>query len=460
MTMAPEAVDLAACPSPSERSDPQQILAAQARSRVADLIPVRTARMAATPFTFYRGAAAVMADDLSRTPHTGIHTQLCGDAHLSNLGLFLSPERRMMFDLNDFDETHEGPFEWDVKRLAASFAIAGRNNGFEDRINRKLARTVAKAYRRAVLRSAQQTTLECWYAGIDVADFLAELGPTLDTSMNARTQKALAKARHRNSAQALAKLCVIDDDGTARIRSDPPLLMPLAERFPEADAGELEERVRERIDTYRASLPGHVRKLLAQFTIVDIAFKVVGVGSVGTRAWIVLLVGHGLDDPLFLQVKEAQPSVLSAYVRAAEFENQGQRVVEGQRLLQATSDLFLGWSTGTDENGARRDFYVRQLRDGKGSVVVEALEPAGMKLYAQLCGLVLGQAHSRTGSRHAIARYLDGTRGFARSMAEFAMSYADLNDADHVDMTAAIDRGELEVHDLSPTGTVRKDRGI
>ncbi|MCR5980241.1 DUF2252 domain-containing protein [Gordonia jinghuaiqii] len=445
----PTADELGACPTPAQRADPLQILATQAESRVADLIPVRHARMAATPFTFYRGAAAVMSDDLSKTPDTGIITQLCGDAHLSNLGLFFSPERRMVFDLNDFDETHVGPFEWDLKRLAASFAIAGRNNGFDDAVNRKIAKTVAKAYRRAIARSVGKTTLECWYDGIDVEAFLAEFGPRLDTSMGERTQKALKKARHRDSAQALAKLCVIDDDGTAHIRSDPPLLVPLSERFPAETAEVVEARVRERVDSYRDTLPLHVQALLAQFSMVDIAFKVVGVGSVGTRAWIVLMTGRNLDDPLVLQVKEAQRSVLSDHVPASGFDNQGQRVVEGQRLLQAASDLFLGWSTGTDENGERRDFYVRQLRDGKGSVVVEALEPDGMKLYAQLCGLVLAQAHARTASRFDIARYLEGTKGFSDAIAEFSVKYADLNDGDHTAMMAAIERGKLDVYDLA-----------
>lgn len=456
---APTAADLAACPTPGERADPLAILAGQAQNRVPELIPVRHARMAATPFTFYRGAAAVMADDLSRTPDTGIITQLCGDAHLSNLGLFFSPERRMVFDLNDFDETHIGPFEWDVKRLAASFAIAGRNNGFDDATNRKIAKTVAKFYRQTIKQSVSMTTLECWYAGIDVEVVMRDLGNLFDTSMTERTQKALRKARHRNSAQALAKLCEIDPDGNAHIRSDPPLLVPIKERFSGEDAAVVEERVRERVDSYRATLPLHVQTLLAQFSLVDIAFKVVGVGSVGTRAWIVLMMGRSLEDPLFLQVKEAQRSVLADHVPSSGFDNQGQRVVEGQRLLQAASDLFLGWSTGLDENGERRDFYVRQLRDGKGSVVVEALEPDGMKLYARLCGVALGQAHARTSTRFDIARYLTETKGFADAMAEFSIAYADLNDADHVQMTAAINRGELSVYDLTAEGKNAEGKG-
>ncbi|SDU68649.1 Uncharacterized conserved protein, DUF2252 family [Gordonia westfalica] len=365
----------------------------------------------------------------------------------------------MVFDLNDFDETHIGPFEWDVKRLAASFAIAGRNNGFDDATNRKIAKTVAKFYRQTIEQSVSMTTLECWYAGIDVEVVMRDLGNLFDTSMTERTQRALRKARHRNSAQALAKLCEIDPDGNAHIRSDPPLLVPIKERFSGEDAAVVEERVRERVDSYRATLPLHVQTLLAQFSLVDIAFKVVGVGSVGTRAWIVLMMGRSLEDPLFLQVKEAQRSVLADHVPSSGFDNQGQRVVEGQRLLQAASDLFLGWSTGLDENGERRDFYVRQLRDGKGSVVVEALEPDGMKLYARLCGVALGQAHARTSTRFDIARYLSETKGFADAMAEFSIAYADLNDADHVQMTAAINRGELSVYDLTAEGKNAEGKG-
>lgn len=310
------AIDLASCPEPTERADPLSILSAQARNRVAELVPVRNARMAATPFTFYRGAAAVMSADLSRTPDSGVYTQLCGDAHLSNLGLFFSPERRMTFDLNDFDETHPGPFEWDVKRLAASFVVAGRNNVFDDKTNLKCARAVAKAYRRSIAHSVTKSTLDCWYARMDVDELVALIGEKLDTSINQRTQKALKKARHRNSEQALSKLCVIDADGKAHIRSEPPLLVPIHELYPDDVADTANERIDERLHAYRGCLQGHVRALLDQFTMVDVARKVVGVGSVGTRAWIALLVGQNLDDPLFLQIKEAQRSVLADYVPA------------------------------------------------------------------------------------------------------------------------------------------------
>lgn len=275
------AIDLASCPEPTERADPLSILSAQARNRVAELVPVRNARMAATPFTFYRGAAAVMSADLSRTPDSGVYTQLCGDAHLSNLGLFFSPERRMTFDLNDFDETHPGPFEWDVKRLTASFVVAGRNNVFDDKTNLKCARAVAKAYRRSIAHSVTKSTLDCWYARMDVDELVALIGEKLDTSINQRTQKALKKARHRNSEQALSKLCVIDADGKAHIRSEPPLLVPIHELYPDDVADTANERIDERLHAYRGCLQGHVRALLDQFTMVDVARKVVGVGSVG-----------------------------------------------------------------------------------------------------------------------------------------------------------------------------------
>ena len=452
------AVDLAACPTPGERPDSLEILAAQATSRVQDLVPVRHARMAATPFTFYRGAAAVMASDLSRTPNSGVMTQLCGDAHLSNLGLFYTPERRMTFDLNDFDETFTGPFEWDVKRLAASFVVAGRNNGFDDKTNRRFARSVAKAYRKSIEHAVKKSTLDCWYARMDVEELKALIGNRLDTSMNERTQKALKKARHRNSEQAVAKLCVIDAEGKAHIRSEPPLLVPIHELFPDNLADYVADGIEVRMRNYRDALPGHVRALLDQFTIVDVARKVVGVGSVGTRAWIALMIGQNLEDPLFLQMKEAQRSVLADYVPASGFDNEGQRVVEGQRLLQASSDIFLGWSSGADENGERRDFYLRQLRDGKGSVVVEALEPEAMKLYAQLCGRTLAQAHARTASRPEIAKYLAGDPTYADAIADFSVAYADLNDGDHAAMLRGIEAGTIEVRDLEavPAPTVSR----
>lgn len=441
--------DLATCPSAAVRRNPLDILSGQALTRVAELIPVRHARMAATPFTFYRGAAAVMAADLAATPNSGVMTQICGDAHLSNFGVFYTPERHLIFDVNDFDETSAGPFEWDVKRLSASFVVAGRGNGFDASTTYAHAHEVAKSYKKWMLRSVQESTMDCWYARIDAEELLARFESRFDSSTAERTVKGLRKARHRNSVQAVSKLCVVDDDGHAQIRSDPPLLVPVHEVFPDEQADVLRERVESRIQKYRTDLPDHVRALFDQFTVVDIARKVVGVGSVGTRCWIVLMRGHDAADPLFLQLKEAERSILADHVPTVQYPNQGRRVVEGQQLLQAASDVFLGWTAGVDENGQMRDFYVRQLRDGKGSVVIESLTSDEMKLYARLCGRALAHAHARTKSRHAIADYLQSGKGFAKAIAAFAGTYADLNNADHAAMTAAIADGQIEVEDLT-----------
>ncbi|MFW0793592.1 DUF2252 domain-containing protein [Gordonia sp. CPCC 205515] len=447
--MAATIAELATCPAATERKNPLAILDAQAVTRVAELIPVRMARMAATPFTFYRGAAAVMAADLAATPNSGVMTQICGDAHLSNFGVFYTPERRLTFDVNDFDETSAGPFEWDVKRLAASFVVAGQGNGFDAKTVHGHAHEVAKSYKKWMLRSVERPTMDCWYARIDAEELLTEFESRLDSSTAERTVKGLRKARHRNSVQAVSKLCVIDADGRAQIRSDPPLLVPAHELFPDEQADVLQERVESRIQKYRADLPDHVRALFDQFTVVDTARKVVGVGSVGTRCWIVLMRGHNPKDPLFLQLKEAERSVLADHVPTVQYPNQGQRVVEGQRLLQAASDVFLGWTAGLDENGEMRDFYVRQLRDGKGSVVVESLSADEMTLYARLCGRALAHAHARTLSRYAIADYLQSGKGFAKAIACFGTAYAELNAADHTLMTAAIADGQIEAAELT-----------
>ncbi|GAC67651.1 DUF2252 domain-containing protein [Gordonia soli] len=440
--------ELAAVPDASTRLDPVEILQAQARSRVQELVPVRYGRMVATPFTFFRGAAAVMAADLASTPDSGIHTQLCGDAHLSNFGLFYTPERRMAFDLNDFDETHPGPFEWDVKRLAASVAVAARGNGFAEEDVRRVTREVGRVYRKSMRRSRKKSTLECWYDHIDVDEDLVRISAKLDTSTAARTRKALTKARHRDSVQALSKLCETAPDGSIRIRSDPPLLVPLREIFSGEAEGVAGAEIDRRLGDYRSVLAPHVAALFDQFTMIEVARKVVGVGSVGTRAWIVLLRGRDLDDPLFLQLKEAQESVLAPYVRGHVYANQGARVVEGQRLMQAASDIFLGWHTGVDDALAQHDFYVRQLRDGKGSVVIEALEPQQMRLYARLCGRVLAQAHARTAGRERIVEFVDVGSVFDEAIAEFAVRYADLNDADHAQLRVAVDSGRVPCREL------------
>jgi len=441
----------------SGRRDPVSILEDQALTRDADLIPVRHARMSATPFTFYRGAAAVMTADLAATPDSGIRTQLCGDAHLSNFGVFYTRERRMIFDINDFDETHPGPFEWDVKRLAASVVIAGRNNGFPPKHTAKHAAAVARHYRRYLAESVEMSTLDCWYARIDVDTRFPELRQKLDTSTAKSTQKMLKKARHRDSMQAVSKLCRIDERGRAHIRSDPPLLVPLSElaadrMFPGGGvrtAGEVAAAGTALMGLYRDSLPDHISALYDQYEIVDVARKVVGVGSVGLQAWVILLWGKGKNDPLMLQVKQAQRSVLADYVPVPDYPGEGWRVIEGQQIMQAASDQMLGAITGRDADDHLHDYYVRQLRDGKGSVVVEALDPDGMKAYAALCGRTLAQAHARTASRHEIAAYLAADDDFDEAIAEFALAYADINQGDHAAMMAAIDSGRIEAADLA-----------
>lgn len=447
--MTASVADLAQTPAPASRHDPIDILSEQARSRVPELVPVRNARMAATPFTFYRGAAAVMAADLAATLNSGIHTQLCGDAHLSNFGLFLTPERRMTFDLNDFDETYPGPFKWDVKRLAASFVVAAQGNGFGGKVARVAAQRVARAYRKTIQRSVKMSTIDCYYAHMDTDVLLAAIGDKLDTARVKQTAAVLKKARHRDSVQALSKLCVVKD-GVAHIRSRPPLLVPIGELFGPEHTEMLQAELSTRLAQYRDTLAPNVQQLLDQFTYAEAARKVVGVGSVGTRAWIALMLGRDLSDPLFLQMKEAQQSVLARHLPGGPaFDNEGRRVVRGQRIMQASGDVLLGWQAGTDPQGIPRDFYVRQLRDGKGSVVIEALEPQGLKLYARLCGHVLALAHARTISRFEINEYIGGSKEFDAAIEEFALSYATLNARDHAALEQAIASGAIPAEDLA-----------
>lgn len=442
--------ELSEVPEASARRIPQEILAQQDLTRLPDLIPVRYHRMSTNPFTFFRGAAAVMASDLSLTPSTGIVTQLCGDAHLSNFGLFRSPERAMVFDLNDFDETHPGPFEWDVKRLAASVMVASIENGYDEHRARKAAKHAARGYRETMVASAKKTGLKCWYARIDAEEVIADLGNRFDTAVSERTQRELKKARHRDSAQALEKLAYFDPEG-AHIKSDPPLLVPAAEILSSLSLDEVNAQFTKGFSEYSQTLPDHIAQLFAQYRFVEAARKVVGVGSVGTRCWIALFDGGtGIDDPLILQFKEAPKSVLSPYVPGYDYSNQGQRVVSGQRLLQASSDIFLGWvSAAGFESDLAVDFYVRQLRDGKGSVVVEALEPKGMAYYARLCGAVMAQAHARTSARHEIGDYLESAgKSFDAAIADFAVEYSRINKADHAGLIGSIGDGAVEAEPL------------
>jgi uncharacterized protein (DUF2252 family) len=424
------------------RADPVALLETQAPSRVPELVPIRYGRMLASPFGFYRGAALVMAADLARTESSGLHVQLCGDAHLSNFGIYASPERRLVFDVNDFDETHPGPFEWDIKRLAASLAVAGRVNAFSEKQRRKIVRAAAAGYREAMADFAGQGNLAVWYSHSDMDEVMKQIREQLDTARETRIRGLLDKARARDSVQALAKLTT-QVDGRARIVSQPPLIVPIEELFPEHVVEEINDRLRQLIRSYRGTLQWDRRHLLEEYELVQVARKVVGVGSVGTRAWILLFEGIDSGDPLFLQAKEAQASVLSGFVKTRGFKNQGERVVCGQQLMQATSDIFLGWERALAPDGVQRDFYVRQLRDGKGSIVVEGMVPDGMAFYGRLCGQTLARAHARSGDRVAIAAYLGSSDRFDRAIADFAEAYADEAESDHAALVEAAATGRV-----------------
>ena len=424
------------------RTDPVELLERQATSRVPELVPIRYGRMLASPFAFYRGAALVMAADLSGTPDSGLRVQLCGDAHMSNFGVFASPERNLVFDLNDFDETLPGPFEWDVKRLAASLEIAGRDNGYKRSQRREVVLSAVRSYRETIRTFAGLSHLDVWYARLDVERALVDILPLMTPDRARRTEQLLAKARTRTSMQAFEKMTHLVD-GEARITSDPPLVVPITELLPEEDAAQLFAQLRRLLASYVRTLPSDRRHLVKQFRMVDMARKVVGVGSVGTRAWIMLLQGDDQGDPLFLQAKEAEASVLEAFVGASEYANHGARVVAGQRLMQATSDIFLGWQRTKGVDGIERDYYVRQLRDWKGSVLPEEMVPQGMAVYAGLCGWTLARAHARSGDRIAIASYLGKRDTFDRAIADFAAGYANQNEKDYAALQESAASGRV-----------------
>ena len=423
--------------APSGRADPVGLLEEQAKSRVQDLVPIRYGRMLASPFAFYRGAAYLMASDLASTPRSGLIVQACGDAHVSNFGLFGSPERELLFDINDFDETAHGPWEWDVKRLAASLAIAGRNNGFADKERAEVVRDAVGAYRSAMRGFAAMGNLEVWYAHARVEQGLPGLQTMLDKKNLKAAEKVVTKARTKDSLEAFAKLTHVVD-GEIRIISEPPLIVPVEELLPPDEANTFLETIHDLIRSYRRTLQGDRKHLLEDFRFVHLARKVVGVGSVGTRAWIVLMLGRDGQDPLFLQAKEAQASVLEPFVGKSRYANHGQRVVEGQRLMQASSDIFLGWNRLAGIDGVVRDFYIRQLRDWKGSWAPEAMVPQVMNVYGQMCGWTLARAHARSGDRIAIASYLGNSDAFDRAIASFSETYADQNERDYGALKAAV----------------------
>jgi uncharacterized protein (DUF2252 family) len=429
--------------TPDESRDPVGLLMEQAKSRVPELVPIRNGRMLESPFTYYRGAALPMAADLATTPTSGLWVQLCGDAHLSNFGAFASPARRLVFDVNDFDETLPGPFEWDVKRLAASLAVAGRDNGFGGKDRRQIELAAAESYRTAMRAFAGQHFMDVWYAHLDVEDAINQFRSQLKAKRVKDTEKLVAKARTHDSMQAQSKLTT-EVDGQRRIISDPPLIQPVEEIFPDIQAGQIYKLLREVLGKYQRTLQSDRKHLVEHFTLVQLARKVVGVGSVGTRAWIALMDGGDGTDPLFLQAKEAQVSVLAAYCGRSQYRNQGERVVAGQHLMQAESDIFLGWTHVTAPEGVGRDFYVRQLKDWKLSLPIEQMVPAGMKVYATMCGWTLARAHARSGDRVALAAYLGGSAKFDQAIADFAETYADQNERDHAALQAAVKDGKVE----------------
>jgi uncharacterized protein (DUF2252 family) len=426
----------------AHRSDPIGALEAEAATRVPELVPIRYGRMVVSPFAFFRGAAAIMAADLAEGPRSGFEVQCCGDAHLSNFGLFASPERRLMFDINDFDETLPGPWEWDVKRLATSMVIAARERGFPLRDQERSVLATVEAYRVWMRRFAADGNLDVWYARVDIDTLGPQLAAEIDSTTRRQAQKLVSKARTRDSLEALAKLTQIVD-GAPRIVSRPPLLVPLHELV----ASEREPMLVALKDVFRAyrdSVQPDRRVLLDGYDVVDFARKVVGVGSVGTRAWIALLLGRDTRDPLFLQIKEAEPSVLEPFLRRSRFRNAGRRVVEGQRLMQASSDIFLGWlDSKLNVDGRPRDFYVRQLRDWKGSADVAKMNADALTAYGQLCAATLARAHARSGDRIAIAAYLGTGASFDRAILAFSRTYADQNARDHAALVAAVASGRI-----------------
>jgi uncharacterized protein (DUF2252 family) len=434
---------------PAQSRNPVGLLLGQAKTRVPDLVPIRHGRMLVSPFTFYRGAALVMAADLHTTPTPGLQVQVCGDAHLSNFGAYASPERRLVFDINDFDETLPGPFEWDVKRLAASLVVAGRDNGFTDKQGRKATLAAVESYRTAMRGFAAQTILEVWYAHLNIEDAVATYRSSLagrklkqEKADLKATQKLLAKAHTRDSLQATGKLTTVTD-GRRRIISDPPLVVPI-DQLSGFDHEVLLERIRELLAAYRGTLPSDRQLLLDQFTLADVAHKVVGVGSVGTRAWIFLYEGGVEDEVLVLQGKQAEASALAGYAGASEYANQGERVVAGQHLMQVASDIFLGWLRTQSPEGGDEDYYLRQLRDWKLSAEIELMRPQSMEVYARLCGWTLARAHARSGDRMAISAYLGSSTRFDNAIADFAETYADQNERDHAALAAAVSEGRVQ----------------
>ena len=430
-------------PAP-DRRHPVDVLEEQSLTRLPELVPLRYDRMRESPFAFCRGAAAIMAADLAPTPASGIAVQLCGDGHLANFGAFASPDRRLVFDMNDFDETLPGPWEWDVKRLAASTVVAARDLGFQPKVRRAVALAAVRAYRSTMRALAPMRTLDIWYAREEADEVVKRLRMRFSKARVGRVERDLRRARRKDSLRALAKLSE-RADGTRRIVSDPPLVVPLRDLAPEIGTDQVRAGMQEMMERYRASLRPDVRRILDGYEFVDLARKVVGVGSVGTRAWVVMLLGHDDSDPLFLQAKEAQASVLQPYAARSAFRHHGRRVVEGQRLLQPASDVMLGWTSSDGVDGVPREYYIRQLWDWKLSADLESMRPDGLTAYGELCGATLARGHARSGDRVAIAGYLGSGARFDEAVAEFAERYADQNERDYDALVEAIESGRVAV---------------
>jgi uncharacterized protein (DUF2252 family) len=426
----------------SMRRDPVELLEEQAQTRLPELGPIRYGRMLESPFTFFRGGAYLMAADLADGPRTGLHAQLCGDAHLSNFGVFAAPDRKLVFSINDFDETLPGPFEWDVKRLAASFAVAGRESGFDEKARHSVVMAAVCEYRESMARFAEMRNIEVWYTRLDVEGILDRFRGAMSRKQMKRVHSDVAKVRTKDSLRALRKLCRTVD-GELRIIGDPPLVTPIEDVVPGAEWDHLEDVARRMMRTYRRTLPRDRRHLLESYRYVHAARKVVGVGSVGARAWILLMVGRDDNDPLFLQFKEAQASVLEPFLGRSRFAQHGQRVVEGQRMMQAAPDILLGWERVVAIDGEKKDFYIRQLWDAKGSAEVELMDETALAAYGRICGWTLARAHARSGDRIAISAYLGSSSSFDRAMAAFAESYADQNERDYRALQEAAASGRV-----------------
>ena len=431
-------------PDPNRR-DPVDVVEEESSTRVPELVPIRHGRMLISPFSFYRGAAGIMAADLAGTPTSGLTAQLCGDAHLLNFGVFAAPDRRLLFDVNDFDETHRGPWEWDVKRLATSVEIAGRDRRFNAKARRADVVMGVRSYRTAMRRFAEMGNLDVWYSRLD-SESARDVMPTSTAEAAEAARRVRTKARRKDHLRAAMNLTRVVD-GHLQFVSDPPLILRAADLLPDAEADQLHEWMQETLDAYASSLGEDRQYLFGSYRVVDMARKVVGVGSVGTRAWVILLEGRDADDPLVLQAKEAEASVLEDYTEPSPYKCYGERVVRGQRLMQAASDILLGWLDAKGVDGVPRDFYVRQLWDSKASFDVTRMSPPTLGQYAEVCGWTLARAHARSGDRAAIAGYLGSGDRFERAVAGFAAAYADQNEADYAALTQAVDDGRLPAQD-------------